>query len=195
MNVLSYYFHFPTKAELDDGGGLMGLVLLAPREANVVGLLEDEGVDVAVVLGCGLPADVGGGGHDGLLEAVAELAREGFLGDAYADAAVGGNEVGGQVHGSVEHQRGGLDDAVDELPGHVGHLAHVALQAGVAVDEADECLGVVALLDAVHFGYGLGVGGIAAYAPHGVGGIEDDAALAQHLYGVLNILFLGHREK
>ena len=183
-------------AQFDDARRLVGLVLLTACPAHIVDGLKDAGIDVAIVLGGRLSADVGRGRNDGLLETEAELMREGLVGDADADGTVVGNEIGCQVNGSVENQRGGLVlvHAVDKLPGHVGHIAHIALQTGVAVDETDEGLGVVALLDVIHALHGLGIGGVAANTPYGVGGIEYHPTLAHHFDGVLDILFLCHTD-
>ena len=48
-------------------------------------------------------------------------------------------------------------------------------------------LGVLAVLDGIHLCYCLGVGGVAADAPHGVGGIEDHTASAHHLHCRLDV--------
>ena len=174
----------------------MGLVLLTASPAHIVDGLEDARVDVGVVLGGRLAADVGRGRDDGLLETEAKLFGERLAGDADANGTVVGNKVGGEVYGSVEDEGGGLlRGAVDELPGYLRHVAHVALQTGIAVDEADERLRVVALLDLIHSLHGLGIGGIAADAPHGVGGIEDHPTLPHYFYCILDVLFLCHNNR
>ena len=62
----------------------------------------------------------------------------------------------------------------------------------VAVYQADERLGVVTVLDFIHFLDCIRIGGIAANAPYGVSGVEDDAAFSHHFHGVLDILFSCH---
>ena len=128
--------------------------------------------------------------------AVAQLLGEGFLRDAQGDAAVIGYEVGRQIDGSVEYQRRRLGvailQAVNELPGYIRDVTDIALQTGVAVDQTDECLRVVALLDVVHSFDGLGIGGIAADAPHRICGIEYHPTPAQYLYCILDIFFACH---
>ena len=47
---------------------------------------------------------------------------------------------------------------------------------------------MVALFDGVEAFYGVAVAGVATYAPDGVGGVEDGAAVQQHLDGVIDYL-------
>ena len=78
---------------LDDGRGFLGGLLVAAGGADIVYGGAYLVADVVEPGGGRLPADVGGGGDDGFGEAVAEMAREGLLGGADADAAVLGNEL------------------------------------------------------------------------------------------------------
>ena len=171
-------------------------MLLTTGRADIVDFVDDDRVDVTEVLGGRGTADIDGGGDNGFLETVAQLAGERLTGDAYGDGAVAGNKVRGEIDGSVEDKGGGTgvaaDKAVDELPGYIGDMTDIALQTGIAVDKADEGLGVVALFDGVDTAHGIGIGGVAADTPHGVGGIENDSTAAHHLNGVSDILFLGH---
>ena len=47
--------------------------------------------------------------------------------DADANGAILGNEVWSQVHGTVENQRGGLVQTVNQLPSHIGHITDITL--------------------------------------------------------------------
>ena len=189
---LSDNLYFATHTQLDDARRLVGLVLLATRPAHIVHLLDDAWVDVAVVLGRRLATDIDGGADEGLLKPVAQLVTEGFLRNAYADTAVFADEVRRKVDGTIKDKGCRLHDAVDKLPGHIRHLAHIALQAGIAVDKTDKCLAFVALLNLVHTGYGLLVGGIAAYTPYCVRWVENHPTLPKHFHSLPDILFLSH---
>ena len=101
--------HFAVSTQFDDARGLVWLVLLTARPAHIVHLLNDTWVNVAIVLGSRLAADIGRGGDQRLLETVAELLGEGLIGDAQGNGAILGNEIGGQVHGTIEDDGGGLD--------------------------------------------------------------------------------------
>ena len=79
-------------------------MFLSSAPADVVHFLYDTRVDVTVVLSCGFSADVCRSGDDGFLETVAQLAGEGFLRDAYANGAVGSDEVRSQVYSPVKDE-------------------------------------------------------------------------------------------
>ena len=170
----------------------MGAVLLAAREAHIVHRLEQLRGYVAVVLRRRLAADVGTGAYQCLLETVAQLLRERLIRDADAYAAIFGYEVFGQVDGTVQYHGRGLHGSIEQLPCHVGHIPHVALKPCVAVDKADKSLAVVAPLDVVDASDSFAVGRITAQSPHGVGGIEYHASLAQHLHGLAYVFFSVH---
>ena len=165
----------------------MGLLLLPARRADIIYGFKQLRVDVAVVGRRWPTADIGAGRHDGLLETKTQLLGERLAGDPDGDRPVVGDKVGGKVDGIVENHRQRLCRIFDEVPSHVGHIPDISLQARLAVDKADESLGIAPLLDFIHFRHSLGVGGIAAYAPDGVGRIEDDAATAHHLHCHLDV--------
>ena len=190
--TLSDDLHFPVLTYFDDAAGLVGLVLLAACPTDVVYCFEDVGGDVTVVLGSRLTTDVRAGADDRFLETVAELTRELLAGDAHSDAAVFGDEVWGEVHGIVEDHRCRLRGQFHHVPCHLRHVAHIPLQTCVAVNEADECLRVVALLNLVNTCHCLRVGGVAADAPDSIGRVENHATSAHHLYCFLNIFFQFH---
>jgi len=190
--TLSDDLHFAVRSDLDDAAGLVGEMLLAAGPAHIVDGFEQLRGDVAVVLGGGLAADVRAGADNGLLEAVAELAGESLAGDAHGNAAIFGDEVRRQVHRVVEDHRRWLRGKFHHVPGHVRYIPHIALQACFTVDEADERFRVVALFDLIDARHRLGVCGIAADTPDGVGRVEDDATLAHHFHRFLNIFFQFH---
>ena len=165
--------HLAVRTQADDAAGRVRLVLLTTRPADIVDRLDDARVDVAVVLGGRLAADVRRRGDQRTLEPVAQLAREGLGGDAQGYRTVVGYQVRSQVDGTVQNEGRRLGatvlQTVYQLPRHVRHLAHIALQAGIAVHQADERLRVVALLDVIHPAHGLGVRRVAAQPmPHTV---------------------------
>ena len=166
---------------------MAGGVALAGEADVVHGLLDLVG-DVGEGLWRGLAADVGRGADDGLLEAVAELVGEHLGGDAQPHTAVLCQEVGGEAGDAVEDDGRGAGGEVEDVPGHIGHVADVALQASRAVHETDEGLAVLASFDLKDLLYRLGVGGVATDAPDGVGGIENGASLLQHLDGSTEVL-------
>ena len=170
----------------------MGLVLLTAREAHVVHAVEQLLADVAIVLRGRLATDVGARGDEGFLETIAQLVRERLLRDAQGYRTIGGYEVWREIHRSVEDDGGWFHGQVEQVPCHRRHVADVALEARVAVDKADEGLGVVTVLNLVNFCHGFGVGGVAADAPNRVGGVKNHAAIPQDLDGVFNVFFLCH---
>ena len=107
--------------------------------------------------------------------------------DAECHGAVVGDEVGCQVDRPVEDERGRFSGELEQVPRHIGHIAHIALQSCVAVDEAYHGLRIGSFFDFVDACHGLRIGGVASDSPHRVGGIEDYPTLFQHLYGVANI--------
>ena len=165
--------------EADDAAGGCGWVVErgVVGKAAVYALLQCR-VDVGIGGGGGMAGEVGGGADEGAAEVVEQLLAEGELGNAHAYGAVGGGEVVGD--GDGEH-RGGQDDSggplaveqqLEDLGGCTGreHLFGGEDEHGRAV---------VALLDGVDAFHGIGIGGIAADAPDGVGGVEEGEALAQ----------------
>ena len=48
------------------------------------------------------------------------------------------------------------------------------------------------MLNLVNAGYGLGVSGVAAYSPYGIGRVENDSALSHAFYSFLYIFTLFH---
>ena len=112
-------------------------MLLPTAPAHIIYSFEHTGVDVTIVLCRRLATDVGRCRDYRLLESVAQFLREGFLRNADAYRAVLGYEVGCQIDGSVKYQGRRTVTAVDYLPRHVGHIADIALQAGIAVDQTD----------------------------------------------------------
>ena len=125
-----------------------------------------------------MAGEVGGGADEGGAERVEQLLAEGELWNAHAYGAVGGGEVVGD--GDGEHS-GGQDDgggagAVEQqLEGLGGCARREHLFGG----ENEHGLAVVALLDGVDAFHGVGIGGVAADAPDGVGGVEEGEALAK----------------
>lgn len=166
---------------------MAGSVALAGEADVIDGILNLVG-DVGEGLGRGLTADVGRGGDDSLLEAVAELLRERLGGDAESYTTVLCQEIGSEIDSLVENDCSGLGSKVDDVPRHIGDVADIALQASRTIDQADEGFAVLALFDFKDLLDGLGVGGIAANAPDGVGGVQNGAALSQHFDGRADIL-------
>ena len=109
------------------------------------------------------------------------------------DAAVCCDKVRGQARGAIENNSRRLCRKFDNVPCHIRHLSDVTLQAYVTVNKADERFGVVPLFDVVDFFDGIGVSGVAANTPYGVGGVEDDTSLAHYFYSFLNVFFLFHK--
>ena len=164
--------------EADDAAGGCGWVVErgVVGKAAVYALLQCR-VDVGIGGGGGVAGEVGGGTDEGAAEVVEQLLAEGELGNAHAYGAVGGGEVVGD--GDREH-RGGQDDgggaqAVEQLEGLGRDVGREHLFGG----EDEHGLAVVALLDGVDAFHGIGIGGVAADAPDGVGGVEEGEALAQ----------------
>ena len=124
-----------------------------------------------------MAGEVGGGADEGAAERVEQLLAEGELGQAHADGAVGGGEVGS--YGGVQHldgqDDGGGAGAVEQLECFGGRVGREHLCGG----EDEHRLAVVALLDGIDAFYGVGIGGVAADAPDGVGGVEEGVPLAQ----------------
>ena len=175
----------------------MRLVLLTTRPAYIVDCLENTRVDITIVLSGRLTTDIGRGRHDSLLETETEFLGEGLVGDADTQTAIVGNEVLCQIDGTVEDECRGLGilgtlQTVNQLPCHIGHVSEIALHAGIAVDQTDQCFRVVALFDLVDALHCLGIGCIATDAPHGVGRIENHPTLAHRLNSISYIVFLLH---
>ena len=164
--------------EADDAAGGCGWVVErgVVGKAAVYALLQCR-VDVGIGGGGGMAGEVGGGTDEGAAEVVEQLLAEGELGYAHTDGAVGGGEVVGD--GDGEH-RGGQDDsggslAVEQLEGLGRDVGREHRLTG----KDEHGLAVVALFDGVEAFHGVGISGIAAYAPDGVGGVEEGEALAQ----------------
>ena len=121
----------------------------------------------------------------------------GFPRDAESHAAVLGNERRCQVDSAVEDERERTLGKLDEVPCHIRHLAHIALQTVGRVHEAEHRLGFGPLLESEDAAHGFLVGGIAADAPNCVGGVENEAAPTERLNGLSNIFcyfFLRHTQ-
>ena len=87
----------------------------------------------------------------------------------------------------------GIDDGhrlvihLDKLHGHLGNLLHIAAYHVHVRGEKDKRFAVLALLDCIYLGYRLGICGIAADAPYGVGRVEDDAAVSEYVQYFVHI--------
>ena len=66
------------------------------------------------------------------------------------------------------------------------------MKASGRVDKAYHGFMVIALLERINLGYCFGIGGIAANAPYRIGRVKDEAALAEHRNGILDIFCLIH---
>ena len=163
--------------EADDAAGGCGWVVErgVVGKAAVYALLQCR-VDVGIGGGGGVAGEVGGGTDEGAAEVVEQLLAEGELGNAHAYGAVGGREVVGERYG--EHINGENDSggslAVEQLEGLGRDVGREHRLTG----KDEHGLAVVALFDGVEAFHGIGIGGIAAYAPDGVGGVEEGESLA-----------------
>ena len=110
-------------------------MLLPPTPTDVIDGIENALVDITVVLGCRLTADVGGGGYDGFLETVAEFLGEWLVRNADTETSVLCDKILSQVDSTVEDKRRRFRltvfQTVDKLPGHVGHMPEVALHTRI----------------------------------------------------------------
>ena len=112
----------------------------------------------------------------GIRERAEQLLTEGVAWHAYTYCPVGGRQVGG--NGGQTGQDCGRDD---NGGGTVGRGKQAVEPRRVALHpflqrQHEHAFRMVALLDGVYFFYGVGIGGVAAYAPNGVGGVEQCAA-------------------
>ena len=87
----------------------------------------------------------------------------------------------------VNDGQGALGE-VDEIPGDVGDGVDVGADARDAVDEGEHGLVVGALLEGVDAADGLVGGGVAADAPDRVGGVKNEAAVAQGAQASLEVV-------
>lgn len=177
--------------EFDDVGGGGGGALIAAGEADIVNGVLNLGGNVAEGLWGGLAADVGTGADDGAMHVLAEEHGENLAGKSYAYAAVVGEEVGGETAAVVVDDGEGRVGAVDELPRNVGDVLHMLFEASLGINEADEGLGVHALLYLIDAAHGFGIAGVAAEAPDGIGGVEDDSSFFHYAHGFAYIVEIG----
>ena len=147
----------------------MRFMFLTTRPTDIVDRLQDTRINVAVILCSRFTTDIGRGRDNGLLETIAEFLRERLVGNANAYAAILGNEVLCQIDGTIKNERCGLRfglfQAIDQLPGHIGDVTDIALETGIAVDQADEGLGVITLFDVVDTLDCLRVGSVGSRHP------------------------------
>ena len=185
---LSYNLYFAVRTQFDDARWC-GFVHVGLSCCGYVidGLFYFVGY-FGKILWRGLPADVGRGRYNRFVESLAQAARKLFVGYAYADAAVVGNQVFSQVFCA------GIDDCqwlfahLYQVEGDVWNFVDAALQFGGAVDEYEHGFRVGALFDVENAAYGCLVGGVAADSPNGVGGVEYDAAAAQYVKCVSDVV-------
>lgn len=169
--------------ELDDAAAACGCVV----EGGVVGEgavdAESQSLfDVGVGGWGGVAGEVGGGADDGFAEFHQEGLAEVHLWHADAHGAVVCGEVGGYLdkeHVGGEDDGGGTVAAEQEVGGLVGQGGGEHGGGG----EDEHGFAVVAFFDGVDAFDGLGVGGVAAYAPDGVGGVEEGLAALQGRQG------------
>ena len=185
--LLSDNHHLSVGRQFDNAGGLMGLMLLTACPTYIIHFFKNAWINITIVLRSRFTADISRSRYDGLLETEAEFVRESLLRDANTDRTILGNQIRCQVHSPVKNQRCRFLYTVNKLPGHIGHISHIALQTGIAVNQADKRLGIVALLDFIHTFHGLRVGSITTDSPNGIRRIEDHPTLSHCLNGILNI--------
>ena len=157
-----------------------------------INYFDKSGIQVVEIGRSGLARKIGRGAYNRFSENADKLSAKVGIRYPYAYAAVRSHKVRGQIAGLGVYHRGwtfvrrhiffqfGVDVA-DILP----HLMEILAQN-------KHTLAMVAMFYAVHFFYGLGVGGIAAYAPDGVGGIKDDPSPTKHFGGFLQYLLFVH---
>ena len=125
-----------------------------------------------------MAGEVGGSADEWVAKFVEQLLAEGELGYAHTDGAVGGGEVMGDGNGEHldgQYDGGGAGAMEKQLADFGWEVGREHLFGG----EDEHGLAVVALLDGIDAFDGVGIGGIAADAPDGVGGVEEGEALAQ----------------
>ncbi len=185
--------YFAAHAEFDDGGGGGGGAVVAAVVHDIIDGVAYFGGDFAVVAGRGGAAEVGGGGDEGAVKGVEEGGGEGFAGDADAYGSVVRDEGRGEAAGVGVDDGGGFVGNVDEVEGDVGDVGVGGDFTGV-VKEDEHGFAVVAAFEGVDAADGVFVGGVAADAPDGVGGVEDDTAGAQDVARLadLGFEFVGH---
>ena len=169
MWLWSYDGDFCVLRELYDGAGVLWPVLLPAALHDIIDAVDEFWRDVGKALRCRFSTDVGRGGDDGLLETVTELLGHLFMGDTHGYAAILGQEARRQVLALVEDDGKRLVIAIHQVPCHSRYACHIRRKTVGRVYQADERLAVGALLYLIYPLYGSCVGGIAPYAPDGVG--------------------------
>ena len=158
----------------------MGIALTV-GEAAVDTLTEERG-DVGIAGWGGLSGEVGRGTDKGVSKGMQQLLAEIHAGDADADGAVVGGQVvcdGDGEPGGREHHSGG-SRVVEQ---QVGDSVRETGQEHVGRGEDEHGLVAVAFLDGIESVDGIGECGIAAYAPDGVGRVEECLSGTEGLEG------------
>lgn len=126
-----------------------------------------------------------------------ELMAEGMAGYAHSYGAILGYEMGAEggaiCLGIGEDHRGGPVLALQQGDGLGSGVGNVGMEHLDIAHEHEHALAGITLLDGIEPLDGTAVGGIAAYAPDGVGGVEECVSLQQGLGYALDVFDGGHR--
>src|SRR5690606_35495394 len=95
------------------------------------------------------------------------------------NAAISGNDIRREIH-SV-----GINDGercfriFDQIVSHVGYVVYVARQLVIILKQNDKAFLWITPFQRIDFFHGLGVGGIAADSPYGVGRVKNKPTVFQ----------------
>lgn len=164
-----------------DGGGLGGCFVVLPVLYGVVDALFDLIRYFFEGGGGWLSGDVGRGGYDGFSEAFEQVAAERLLYEADGDGAVFVDEVGGEADGVFVDDGGGFSGGLEVVEHAKVGAGNILEYVAFVGQQDDHAFTWGSLFNGVYLFNGLGVGGVAADTPDGIGGIEDGAAVVKHL--------------
>ena len=127
-----------------------------------------------------------------LLVEADQVAAEFVIDEADADRPVGIDEVRCETDGAFIDDGSGFGHGFQEIENVRVGLAGVLEDVARIGQQNDEAFCFGALFQRIYFADGFGVGGVAADAPDGIGGIQDQAAGSEDSEAMLDVRIGGH---
>ena len=189
MAALAYDLHLAARPEGYDRAGLARGVSLHARIHHIIHTVDDLAAHLVESLRGLLTRDVCRGRDYRLAEPPQQLLAELVVGHANTQRPRLGDEVRGHANGPLQNQRQRLGRHLQNLEGYARRLVDVTHDhVGIAAQHQHRVFVDAAFkfVDALH---GLLVRSVAPYAPHRIGGIEDQSPASQHLKRRLHFLF------
>ncbi len=172
----------------DGGGSGRGCFVLTIAN-GIADALPDRFIDLRVAGGGGLGGDIGGGRDDGFPESFYQVFTECLPDETDGDGIVGGGEVIGETDGAFVDHGGGFFCRRDKIENTGIGLTGIFQDIAGVGDQDDQGFRFGASFQCVDLFHGVGVGGVAADAPNGIGGIADQASGPQYRETTFYVLF------